>query len=128
MAASEEWRARMSISDPHCAFCRIVGGQLSAEQVYATEDVVAFRDSNPQAPTHVLVVPRRHVPFIAALGAEDGPLLASLFAAANHVARELGVADTGYRLVLNQGPNAGQTVQHLHLHVLGGRRLSWPPG
>jgi histidine triad (HIT) family protein len=118
----------MSISDPHCAFCRIVAGDLSATQVFADESVVAFCDSNPQAPVHVLVVPRRHVESIAALGSADGPLLASIFTAANRVARDLGIAETGYRLVLNHGHNAGQTVHHLHVHVIGGRRMSWPPG
>jgi histidine triad (HIT) family protein len=114
--------------DPHCAFCRVIAGELPSTQVYSDEAVVAFRDTNPQAPAHVLVVPRRHVESIALLGAEDGALLASMFTAANRVAREVGIADTGYRLVINSGRDAGQTVHHLHLHVLGGRRMSWPPG
>lgn len=114
--------------DPACAFCRIVAGALPATQVYSDEQVVAFRDTNPQAPTHVLVVPRRHVPSVARIGQEDGALLAHLVAAANQVARDAGIADTGYRLVINNGPQAGQTVGHLHVHVLGGRRMSWPPG
>jgi histidine triad (HIT) family protein len=118
----------MSTPDPHCAFCRIIAGELQSTQVYSDESVVAFRDANPQAPIHVLVVPRRHVESIALLGREDGALLASMFSVANQVARDLGVADMGYRLVINHGPQAGQTVQHLHLHLLGGRRMSWPPG
>jgi histidine triad (HIT) family protein len=118
----------MSTPDPHCAFCRVIAGELHSTQVYSDESVVAFRDTNPQAPIHVLVVPRRHVESIALLGHEDGALLASMFSVANQVAREQGIADTGYRLVINHGAQAGQTVHHLHLHLLGGRRMSWPPG
>lgn len=118
----------MSTTDPHCAFCRIIAGELPSEQVYSDELVVAFRDTNPQAPTHLLVVPRRHVASVAQLGTQDGALLASMIAAANLAARAAGLDTTGYRLVVNHGRQAGQTVSHLHLHVLGGRQMSWPPG
>ncbi len=117
----------MSASDPSCLFCRIIAGEVPASVVASTGLSVAFRDVNPQAPTHVLVVPRRHVANAAELadaGAED---LADLIATAGTVARAEGL-DDGYRIVFNTGPRAGQTVFHAHLHVLGGRDLSWPPG
>jgi histidine triad (HIT) family protein len=114
--------------DPACIFCRIVAGELPSTQVYSDDAVVAFRDAHAQAPTHVLIVPRRHIPTIAALDTMDAALLANLVAAANQVAREEGIAGQGYRLVVNHGANAGQTVHHLHFHLLGGRSLRWPPG
>lgn len=113
---------------PTCPFCRIAAGQTPSTQVYSDEQVVAFRDLRPVAPTHVLVIPRRHISGIDAPEAEDGAVLAMLVRAANTVARQEGIAESGYRLVWNVGPNAGQSVFHLHLHVLGGRHLGWPPG
>lgn len=118
----------MSTADPSCIFCRIIAGIIPSTQVFADDAVIAVRDVNPQAPVHVLVLPRRHIPSIAAIGPEDGQLLARMIGAANQVAREQQVAESGYRLVVNQGEDAGQTVAHLHLHVLGGRQLTWPPG
>lgn len=118
----------MSNSDPQCVFCRIIAGEVPATQVYSDDAVIAIQDLHPIAPVHVLVIPRRHVPDVSALTLEDGELLARLFAGANQVARERGIAGSGYRLVLNRGSHAGQTVNHLHLHVLGGRPMSWPPG
>src|SRR5262245_31747265 len=103
-----------------CPFCGIAEGRIPSKQVYADEHVVAFRDLRPQAPTHVLVIPRAHVRSTDSPEAEDGALLAALFRAANTVARQEGIAESGYRLVLNVGPNAGQSVFHLHLRVLGG--------
>jgi histidine triad (HIT) family protein len=114
--------------DPTCLFCRIVAGEIPNTQLYSDERVIAFRDLHPQAPLHALVIPREHVSGINAPGAENGKLLAAIISAANAVAREQGVAESGYRLVWNVGPNAGQTVFHLHLHLLGGRRFGWPPG
>lgn len=111
-----------------CLFCRIADGKTPSQIVYATDDVVAFRDVNPQAPLHALVIPRAHVSGINAAEAEDGALLSALIRAANQIAREQGVATSGYRLVWNVGPHAGQSVFHVHLHVLGGRPLAWPPG
>ncbi len=111
-----------------CLFCRIAAGEIPADIVAQDDLVVAFRDINPAAPTHVLVIPRAHVASAAELGDGDGPLLARLIATANAVAAAEGVAEGGYRLVTNIGDDAGQSVHHLHLHVLGGRRLSWPPG
>ncbi len=114
--------------DPQCVFCRIVAGDFPSAQVYADDTVVAFRDRNPAAPVHVLVVPRRHISGIRSPEAQDGSLLSSLVRVANQVAESEGIAETGYRLVWNAGPDAGQSIFHLHLHLLGGRPLGWPPG
>lgn len=111
-----------------CLFCRIVSGEVPADRVLETGGTVAFRDINPQAPTHVLVIPREHVESAATVGPEHGGILAEMLATARQVAEAEGVADRGYRLTFNVGSEAGMTVPHLHLHVLGGRSLSWPPG
>jgi len=124
----ERTRSMSEQADPHCLFCGIVSGRVQSDQVYADDAVIAFRDRRPQAPIHVLVIPRAHVRGADAPEAEDGALLAALLRAANIVARREGVAAGGYRLVWNVGPDAGQSVFHLHLHVLGGRPLGWPPG
>ena len=116
------------MADPHCLFCRIVAGSVPSTVVYRDDDVVAFLDLNPQAPTHALVIPRRHISGIDAVQPTDGPLLAAMVRAANVVAQAEGIAATGYRLVWNVGQDAGQSVFHLHLHLLGGRPLGWPPG
>lgn len=111
-----------------CLFCSIVAGDVPAEVVHRTEGTVAFRDINPQAPVHVLVVPARHIPDAAALTPDDAGELAALFAAAQAVAAQEGIAASGYRLLFNVGEDAQNSVPHLHLHVLGGRSLTWPPG
>jgi histidine triad (HIT) family protein len=116
------------VRDPDCLFCKIVAGEIPAQIVLEGPTVVAFRDVNPQAPVHALVVPRDHVRDAAAVGGEHGALLVDLVAAANRIAATEAIASSGYRLVLNVGPDAGQTVFHLHLHVLGGRPMGWPPG
>ena len=115
--------------DPNCLFCRIEAGEIPSDRVYEDEQVIVFRDVNPRAPTHVLAIPRRHVPSIHALtdSPADSALLAALFAALREVAAKGGLED-GYRVVTNVGPAAGQSVAHLHLHLLGGRAMSWPPG
>lgn len=112
---------------PDCLFCRIVAGELPSRKVYEDEEVVAFRDIQPVAPTHILVVPRRHLDGLAAARPEDAPLLGRLLDAARRVAEQEGLAE-GYRVVVNQGAHGGQSVGHLHLHVLGGRSMQWPPG
>jgi histidine triad (HIT) family protein len=112
--------------DDACIFCRIASGAIPATLLYADEQVVAFPDVNPQAPTHVLVIPRRHLPRLSALPGSD-PLWNRLLAAVQAVAESLPLAG-GFRLVVNQGGDGGQTVEHLHLHVLGGRQMTWPPG
>ena len=116
----------MAASD--CLFCKIARKQIPAEIVHQDETVTVFRDINPQAPVHVLVIPNRHVGTVAEIGPGNGALLAAMVTAANRVAEQEGVAGSGYRLVLNVGEDAGLSVPHLHLHVLGGRRLAWPPG
>src|SRR5690348_10018726 len=115
-------------ADPNCLFCRIIAGSVPSTQVYHDDEAIAFRDRNPQAPTYVLVIPRRHVAGINAPEAADGPMLTAMVRAANAVARAEGIAESGFRLVWNVGPDAGQSVFHLHLHLLGGRPLGWPPG
>ena len=113
---------------PACIFCRIVAGDLPAEVVQRTEHTLAFRDLHPQAPVHVLVVPLRHVDDAATVTLADAALSADMLVAARQVAEAEGVAESGYRLVFNVGDDGGNTVGHLHLHVLGGRPLGWPPG
>jgi histidine triad (HIT) family protein len=117
----------MTDRDPDCLFCRIVAGEISSDRVYEDGDVIAFRDIHPQAPTHVLVVPRRHVPDIDTLEDDDAGLLTALFAAVRLVAGQEGLVN-GYRVVTNVGAESGQSVFHLHLHLLGGRPMAWPPG
>jgi histidine triad (HIT) family protein len=117
----------MTNRDPDCLFCRIVAGEIPSDRVHEDDDVVAFRDIAPRAPTHLLVVPRRHVPDVHALTDEDGPLLAKLFGVMRTLADGAGLG-RGYRVVTNVGPDAGQSVFHLHFHLLGGRTMSWPPG
>jgi histidine triad (HIT) family protein len=114
--------------DPSCPFCRIVAGEQPARILEATDSVVAFRDANPQGPTHILLVPREHLPSAADLEDRHGPVLAEMFQAATRLARAEGIDRTGWRLVTNTGPDAGQSVHHLHLHLLGGRPMHWPPG
>lgn len=116
------------MSDPSCLFCRIVDGGVPADVVHETDRVLAFRDIDPKAPTHVLVIPKRHVASLGAAGDDDGPLLGEVLIVARDVARAEGIADAGFRVVANTGDDSGQAVSHLHVHVLGGRALGWPPG
>jgi histidine triad (HIT) family protein len=111
-----------------CLFCAIVAGDIPSTQVLETDQILAFRDINPQAPTHVLIIPKAHYPDVAALAAADATLLGEVIDAAQQVAAAEGVAEAGYRVVFNTGVQAGQTVPHVHGHVLGGRSLTWPPG
>ena len=115
--------------DPNCLFCKIEAEEIPSDRVYEDDQVIVFRDVNPRAPTHVLAIPRRHVPSIQALtdSPTDTTLLAALFLALRKVTAQRGLED-GYRVVTNVGPAAGQSVPHLHLHLLGGRSMSWPPG
>ncbi len=115
-------------SPDRCVFCRIVAGDLPAHVVHETEEIVAFADLNPQAPTHILLIPRKHVASVGELGEEDASLAGRLLLAAAEVARRVGMGEDGYRVVTNVGEDGGQTVPHLHLHLLGGRALGWPPG
>ena len=113
---------------PDCLFCKIVAGDIPATIVHADDHVIAFKDINPQAPLHALIVPRRHIASLNELGPEDDELVGEMVRRAAALARAHGVADRGYRTVFNCNADAGQTVFHIHLHVLGGRGLSWPPG
>ena len=107
-----------------CVFCQIVAGKIPSETLYQDEEVIAFRDINPLAPTHVLIIPKRHIPFLAQLTDDEMSLVGHMARVANQLAREEGVAESGYRLVISSGEQGGQIVPHLHMHLLGGRRLS----
>jgi histidine triad (HIT) family protein len=111
-----------------CLFCRIVSGEVPTSFLYADNDIVSFRDIDPQAPVHVLVVSRRHVENYATATEDDLALLGHMARVAAEVARREGIVDGGFRTVVNNGPDAQQSVPHLHMHVLGGRQLGWPPG
>jgi histidine triad (HIT) family protein len=111
-----------------CLFCRIAAGSIPADRLHEDDLVVAFRDVAPRAPTHLLLIPRRHIASAAELTEADGPLLGRLFGVAADLARSQGIADGGYRLVSNVGQWGGQTVDHLHVHLMGGRPFDWPPG
>ena len=110
----------------NCLFCRIVKGEIPADIVAQTDNAVAFRDINPKAPTHILVIPKEHVASLDDVG--DSMDVGALMRLAREVAKTEGIGESGYRVVINTGENGGQTVTHLHLHVLGGRRMTWPPG
>jgi histidine triad (HIT) family protein len=116
------------VSDPDCLFCKIVAGTLPSMKLHEDDLVIAFRDIAPRAPTHVLVIPREHIASAADLTDADAPMLGRLFATAANLARTEGIAEAGYRLVSNVGRWGGQTVDHLHVHLLGGRSFDWPPG
>jgi histidine triad (HIT) family protein len=118
----------MGAPDPNCIFCKIVAGAIPSEQVHVDDQVIVIQDLNPQAPTHLLVLPRRHISGAAELDAADAALVGHMVAAANTVAGARALRESGYRLVINQGTHGGQTVGHLHMHVLGGRQMHWPPG
>lgn len=115
-----------SMSD--CLFCKMAGGEIKPDILYEDDEVLAFRDINPQAPLHFLVIPRRHIATLNELEASDAGLVGKMFLVAKQVTAELGEAEAGFRTVMNCNAAAGQTVFHLHLHVLAGRHLYWPPG
>lgn len=111
-----------------CLFCKMVSGEIQAAVVYESDEILAFRDINPQAPSHVLVIPKVHVASLNELEQQQFEMVGKMYLAATEVARREGFSDTGYRTVINCGDEGGQTVFHLHLHVLGGRPMHWPPG
>ncbi len=111
-----------------CLFCKIINGDIPAEIIYQDDDVLGFKDVNPQAPTHILFVPKTHIATVNDLATKDAELIGKLFLAAKKVAADTGFADEGYRLVMNCNAGAGQTVFHIHLHMLAERTLHWPPG
>ena len=111
-----------------CLFCKIIQGEIPADKVYEDESVIAFNDIHPQAPTHILIIPKKHIPTINDLTQYDTELTGHLFQVAKQLAQTQSLADAGYRLVFNVNKNGGQEVFHIHLHMLGGRALLWPPG
>lgn len=116
------------MTDTDCLFCKIGAGDIPADVIYETGDVIAFRDINPQAPTHALIIPKRHISSINDLEDDDAATVGSLFLAAKEIAVQERFAEPGYRVTMNCNAAAGQTVFHIHLHLLGGRDFSWPPG
>jgi len=118
----------MSESNTDCLFCKILAGDIPADIVYESDTAIAFRDINPQAPTHVIIIPRQHIATINDIDETDQEVVGSLYSAARVIAAAEGIAEGGYRTVMNCNEAAGQTVFHIHLHLLGGRTLSWPPG
>ncbi|MEX0385928.1 histidine triad nucleotide-binding protein [Spiribacter onubensis] len=110
-----------------CIFCEIAAGRMNAEIVHEDEHVVAFRDIHPQAPVHVLIIPRKHISSMLEIAPEDAELLGHMHLTARKLARDLGIAEGGYRSIFNCGTDAGQTVWHIHLHLMGGRSMGWPP-
>lgn len=110
-----------------CIFCKIIGEEIPADVVYSSEKVVAFRDINPQAPNHILIVPRKHINSVEELEKDDKELMGELVYSAKKVANKLGISK-GFRLVFNNGPDGGQEIDHIHMHLLAGRKLAWPPG
>ncbi|MGH1363526.1 MAG: histidine triad nucleotide-binding protein [Calditrichia bacterium] len=111
-----------------CLFCKIIDGAIPAQKVYEDDDVLAFLDINPVAPEHILVIPKKHISGVGELTAAEAPLMGKVIHVATQVAEERGMKETGYRLVINNGRDGLQTVFHVHVHVLGKRRMSWPPG
>lgn len=111
-----------------CLFCRIIKKEAPSRIVYEDQEVVAFEDIHPQAPVHILVVPRKHIDSLLEITSEDKDVMDRLLGVANRIAKDRGIASRGYRIVINCGPTGGQTVYHLHLHLLGGRQMAWPPG
>ena len=109
-------------------FCKILDGEIPCDRVYENDQVIAFRDVNPQAPTHILVIPRKHISTVNDLTADDKNIVGEMMLAAQAVAKQEGIEESGYRLIMNCNEGAGQTVFHIHLHILGGRRMNWPPG
>ena len=116
------------MNENDCLFCKIVAGEIPAEIIFESETVIAFRDINPKAPTHVLMIPKRHIATINELADADKDTVGELFLVAAKIGADEGIAEDGYRVVMNCNAAAGQTVFHIHLHLLGGRELTWPPG
>ena len=115
------------MSNDNCLFCKILSGEIPAEIVYESETAIAFRDINAKAPTHVLVIPRKHISTMNDIEVHDEAIIGSLYTAAREIAAREGIAEEGYRTVMNCNESAGQSVFHIHLHVMGGRSMGWPP-
>jgi histidine triad (HIT) family protein len=117
-----------SMSGNNCLFCRIIAGEIPSRKVYEDDLAFAFNDINPQAPTHVLIIPKKHIASLNEAAPDDEALLGRLTLLASKLADQLGIVDGGYRMVINTGAGAGQSVWHIHIHLLGGRVMNWPPG
>ncbi|MFA9452598.1 MAG: histidine triad nucleotide-binding protein [Candidatus Aminicenantaceae bacterium] len=111
-----------------CLFCKIIGGEIPAKRVYEDDSIFAFEDINPQAPTHILIIPKEHYASLKEVRETEKDLLGNILLKAKELAQDKGLEDSGYRIVLNTGRDSGQAVFHIHFHLLGGRRMSWPPG
>ena len=111
-----------------CLFCKIIAGEIPSNKVYSDDDVYAFYDINPAAPTHILMIPKKHLTDVKSADNSDQALLGKMLLKANEIAQDHGLNETGYRYVINTGSDGGQTVYHLHLHIMGGREMGWPPG
>jgi histidine triad (HIT) family protein len=116
------------VTEFDCLFCKILAREIPADVVYDSDTVFAFRDINPQASTHVVIIPKQHIATINDIKVDDQAIVGSLFTAASEIAKQEGLSDRGYRVVMNCNEDAGQTVFHIHLHLLGGRKMGWPPG
>ncbi len=112
----------------NCIFCKIIAGEIPSNKVYEDDTVLAFKDIEPKAPIHVLVIPKKHIKSILELHSSDKELIAHMFEVAKKIAVEMGIAETGFRTIINTGDNAGQTVHHIHMHIMGGREFDWPEG
>jgi len=111
-----------------CIFCKIANGEIPTEKVYEDDRIIAFKDVNPGAPVHILIIPKKHIPGLSALTEDDTALMGKIILIAAQLAKEMSVSESGFRIVANNGPDAGQSVGHIHFHLLGGRKLGWPPG
>lgn len=111
-----------------CVFCRIIAGEIKSTVLFSDDDVVAIEDINPQSPAHFLILPRKHIPSTLDIAEEDHELIGRCHTVANRIVKEKGIDQSGFRIVLNSGPDAGQSIHHLHYHVMGGRPMKWPPG
>lgn len=111
-----------------CIFCQIIEKKIPAKIVYEDEEIIAFRDINPQAPVHILLLPKKHIESVMKISEQDKSAISKIYTVASQIAKSESIAETGFRIVVNNGPDAGQAVKHLHFHLLGGRKFSWPPG
>lgn len=127
-SAPAAWASRTILGLMSCLFCKIVAGEIPAKRVHEDDELLAFEDIKPEAPVHVLIIPKRHIATLSDVQPEDDALVGAMMRRAAVIATERGISDSGYRTVMNCNSHAGQTVFHIHLHLLGGRRMSWPPG
>lgn len=127
-SAPAAWASRTILGLMSCLFCKIVAGEIPAKRLHEDDELLAFEDIKPEAPVHVLIIPKRHIATLSDVQPEDDALVGAMMRRAAVIATERGISDSGYRTVMNCNSQAGQTVFHIHLHLLGGRRMSWPPG